>query len=542
MPLPINLDKLLRQRQVEGERIEYKQGWNPDAILRTLCAFANDFENLGGGYVIIGQDCDAAGQPIFPPLGLSDSQLDKIQQELLGFCNLIQPPYYPHLSVERVAGRNLIVLWAPGGPTRPYKVPKTVTAKNKEYRYYIRRYASTVEARGQDERELISLTAQVPFDDRINQTAAVSDLSPRLMQEFLSEVGSALADESSTLPTEALGRQMKIVAGPSESPLPQNVGLLFFSEDPRRYFPATQIDVVYFPEGPGGDQFEEKIFAGPLARITQDAISFIQRNYLKETVIKHPDRPEAERFWNYPLAAIEEAVVNAVYHRSYEIREPIEIRISHDDLVVLSFPGPDRSIKLADLQAGRAVSRRYRNRRIGEFLKELDLTEGRSTGISKILKVMAANGSPSPEFETDDDRTHFLIRLPVHKKAAQLEKQTEPVQEALTERVRTKPARARPELRPELRPESQLESQLESRIAAKVLLALHVHPHGKAEIAPKLGHKTVSGELKKQLKRLLARDLIEMTIPEKPTSRLQKYRLTEQGRALLATLDLPENR
>ena len=39
--LPINLENLLRQRQVEGERIEYKVGWNPDAILRMLCAFAN---------------------------------------------------------------------------------------------------------------------------------------------------------------------------------------------------------------------------------------------------------------------------------------------------------------------------------------------------------------------------------------------------------------------------------------------------------------------------------------------------------------------
>lgn len=65
-------------------------------------------------------------------------------------------------------------------------------------------------------------------------------------------------------------------------------------------------------------------------------------------------------------------------------------------------------------QAGRAVSRRYRNRRIGEFLKELDMTEGRSTGIPKILKEMANNGSPAPLFETDDDRLSFVIRLPRH--------------------------------------------------------------------------------------------------------------------------------
>lgn len=188
----------------------------------------------------------------------------------------------------------------------------------------------------------------------------------------------------------------------------------FFNSQPEQFFPATQIDVVYFPDGPGGDRFEEKEFRGPLGRITRDALDFIARHYLKEAVLKHPDRPQAERYWNFPLAAVEETVVNAVYHRSYEIREPIEVRITPDELLVLSFPGPDRSIRLEELQAGRAVSRRYRNRRIGEFLKELDLTEGRSTGVPKILRVMRQNGSPEPVFETDDDRSYFLIRLPVH--------------------------------------------------------------------------------------------------------------------------------
>jgi ATP-dependent DNA helicase RecG len=115
---PINLHDLLHQRTVESERIEYKAGWNLDAILRTVCAFANDFENLGGGYLIIGQDCDDRGQPIFPPVGLSSHQLDTIQQELLACCQLIQPPYFPVLSLEVVNGRNVIVLWAPGGQTK----------------------------------------------------------------------------------------------------------------------------------------------------------------------------------------------------------------------------------------------------------------------------------------------------------------------------------------------------------------------------------------------------------------------------------------
>ncbi len=480
---------------MEGERIEYKAGWNPDAILRTLCAFANDFENLGGGYVVIGQDCDASGMPVFPPVGVPDDQLDKIQQELLGFCNLIQPPYFPKCYIERFERRNLIVLWAPGGQNRPYKAPKAVTAKKKEYHYYIRRYASTVEARGEVERELISLTATVPFDDRFNQNAKVQDLSPRLISDFLSEVRSDLADEAPELSTEAIGRQMNVVGGPTETPLPLNVGLLFFNEEPRRFFPATQIDVVYFPEGPGGDQFEEKIFAGPLARITRDAISFIQRNYLKETVIKHPDRPEAERLWNFPLAAIEEAVVNAVYHRSYEIREPVEVRITGEDLVVLSFPGPDRSIKMADLRTGRAVSRRYRNRRIGEFLKELDLTEGRSTGISKILKVTAANGSPTPEIETDDDRTHFLIRLPVHEKVAA---ETEEPSENGSGKISV-----------------ETTQKATQKTTQKIIELLRSNPAlGRREIAEMLGDITEDG-VKYQLNKLKTAGLIKRIGPDR---------------------------
>jgi len=69
------------------------------------------------------------------------------------------------------------------------------------------------------------------------------------------------------------------------------------------------------------------------------------------------------------------------------------------------------------------VSRRYRNRRIGDFLKELELTEGRGTGIPKIQRAMQSNGSPPAEFKTDDDRTFFTIVLPMRPGA---KKQTTP--------------------------------------------------------------------------------------------------------------------
>ena len=62
--------------------------------------------------------------------------------------------------------------------------------------------------------------------------------------------------------------------------------------------------------------------------------------------------------------------------------------------------------------ARKLKARRYRNRRLGDFLKELGLTEGRATGIPTIQKALKDNGSAAAVIETDDDRTYFLMTIP----------------------------------------------------------------------------------------------------------------------------------
>ncbi len=526
--LPINIKDLLKGKPVEWERLEFKEGWNPLDTLHTICAFANDFHNLGGGYIFIGIK-EENGRPLLPPVGLKPSQIDAIQKEILnlGF-NTIQPYYHPIVVPVEIDGRQILVLWVLGGQTRPYKAKLTLGKESKDYGYFIRKGSSTVRARGADETELISLAATVPFDDRFNQQAKVEDLSRGLMQEYLTQVGSDLLKQASGLSLEELGRQMGVIGGPDEAPFPLNVGLMMFNPEPWRFFPVMQIDVVWFPkEGPGGDTFSEKIFKGPLPRMTRDALDYIKRNFISETVIKHRDRAEATRVQNIPYRAIEEAVVNAVYHRGYDTREPVEIRIMHDELVVLSYPGPDRSVRLEQLRIGKAMPRRYRNRRIGEFLKELEFTEGRSTGIPKIMEAMGKNGSPPAEFEFDEDHSYFTVRLPVHPAALEVAETSMGDELGSESRSESRSEseyewRIRPEWRPEWGPES---------VCNRIMAAISSTPRSRSELAESLGHKSITGALRQALVDLMAAGLVEYTIPGKPNSRMQKYRMPPGGQS-----------
>ena len=523
MPLPIAIDDLLNGKTVEWERLELKAGWNPLAVVHTLCAFANDFHNLGGGYIVIGVE-ERDGRPVLPPAGVSPESIDSIQKELLNLGHTaLKPNYHPIAAPYEVDGRHILVLWAPGGQTRPYRARTTLGKDDRDYSWFIRKGSSTVVARASDESELMSLAATVPFDDRVNQQATVDDLDRGMMLAFLEEVRSDLRESAATMPLVELGRLMHVVAGSSESPLPLNVGLLFFNPAPHRFFPGTQIDVVWFPEGPGASHFTEKEFRGPIHHIIREALDYIARNYLSVTVIKHPDRAEADRVSNCPLDAIEEALVNAMYHRAYDERNPVEVRIGRNELSVMSYPGPDRSVKLEALRAGRALPRRYRNRRIGEMLKELDLTEGRGTGISKIIGAMRENGSPPPVFEFDENHDYFLVTLPVHPKAAYV---TGEVAGEGGGRSTTTPSEG---------PTSSTR-EVTGEVTGEVarLLGALVGEMRRAELQLAVGLKHEEHFREAYLTPALALGLVEMTVPDKPRSSKQRYRLTAAGAAWVA--------
>lgn len=274
--------------------------------------------------------------------------------------------------------------------------------------------ARTIAPSEEEKRGLDNLADNVPFDDRVNHEAEISDLNITLIRSYLKEAGSSLYAESQTMDFIDLCKSMNIVNTLPEYIKPKNVGLMFFCLNPQRFFPYAQIDVVQFPDGIGGDTINEKTFDGPLHQQLREALLYLSNMFIQERIEKISGVAEARRFFNYPYMAIKEALANAVYHKGYNEREPIEVRVLSDRIEIVSHPGADRSITPEGLKNYRVFNRRYRNRRIGEFLKELHLTEGRNTGFGKILRALEKNGSPKPIFETDEERTSFVTTILIH--------------------------------------------------------------------------------------------------------------------------------
>lgn len=167
-----------------------------------------------------------------------------------------------------------------------------------------------------------------------------------------------------------------------------------------------------------------------------------------------------------------------------------------------SFPG----LTIEDMLQG--VSK-IRNHVIARVFRELDLIEQWGSGVRRMFREAEELGLPEPEIIEVGMRVRFIIYL-------------------------AEPLPIEPRTHTTAEGESRLKSRLKSELAAKVMILLIRGEASKAELARGLGHTTVSGELHKQVRNLLELGFIEMTIPDKPRSSKQKYRLTGEVQAVIA--------
>lgn len=411
---PLDLAALLRRGAPEGVRLEYKAAYNEataSEAIRTVCAFANDFANVNGGYVVFGVDA-RDGAPCVPPAGIDATEVEAVQKRFRGLCRRIHPAYQPVLHAVPFEDRWLLLVQCPAGDQGPYEAPESI-GRHATKRRYIRANAETIAVGPEHERRLFERFQRVPFDDRPCHEARMEDVAPELFWQHVRDAGLRVEERRDHL--RGALRDFRLTSGSNGDEVPRNVALMFFNEAPRRWFPGARVEVAQLPGGREGDTIIEQVFEGPLSSMLRASLNYL-RSILPVRTVKLPDRAETGRVEAFPFAAVEEAVVNAVHHRGYEreFPDPVQVEILPQLLRVVSFPGPDPTVSLSALESGELGTLRARNRRIAEFLKEARLAEARGTGLPRIRRSMADNGSPPPVFRFDEARTRFEVLLPVH--------------------------------------------------------------------------------------------------------------------------------
>lgn len=413
MALLVNINDLINARTVESVRIEFKKGWNPYSILKTVCAFANDIDEHGGGYVIIGIE-EKDGSPILPPEGISQGDLDNIQREFFKLCqDDLKENFFPSIEPIEYDGKWLLVIQVFPGEMRPYMASDSA-GKNSKMKVYVRHGTVTKEATRQQLDRLRELASLKHFDDRINNKATLDDLDLGLIQAYLQEIKSQLYKEVQSMDFLDLCNKMQIVRGPAENIRPLNLGLLLFCKTPERFFEGAMTNLVEFEDNIG-KRYTEKQFKGPIHIQIKDILHYLESSIIKQFVFKNGT--ESKRFFNYPIEALREIVVNALYHRSYEDPKPNEIRIykfgDNPRIEFISYPGPMPPVDEQALAEFSITARNYRNLKLGDWLKNLGLAEKYATGMPAILEAMNKNGSPRPRLSVEAE-THFIIMLPIH--------------------------------------------------------------------------------------------------------------------------------
>ncbi|MBD5281171.1 MAG: transcriptional regulator [Bacteroides sp.] len=565
MALPINIEDLLNKRKVESNRIEFKASWNPDKIYHTICAFATDFENTGGGYILVGVE-EENGIAKRPVKGVDEAVIDKILKDMVGYDAKISPAYLCKVSPEEIDGKTILVIWVPAGINRPYSVMESVVAKKSLPKFYVRSKSSTIEAKGEILDEVRELANRVPFDDRGNDKISIDDISGVRVYEHLKAVGSKLVDEFGRKSLMEILDEMDLLVGPIENRQIKNVAAMMFCDNPEKFFPVTQVDIVHFPEGSIENpdvMIEVPKIIGPVPKIINDTLSYLRTNVIKQRITKPSDTEKSIKVFNYPYQAFEEAVVNALYHRDYMEREPVEITIEPTHVDILSYAGPDRSISAEAIkEAKKLKARRYRNRRLGDFLKELGLTEGRATGIPTIQKHLRLNGNPPATIETDEGRTYFLMTITCREDMIEqndVNNTIKEVNETLADAIKVQLIN---ELENDDLQVYAIDSKNVDRLVNRLvnlILQVYLQVWEKAETdrSAMIGNvlrmffslqtkSLTSSELLKisnaeslyKLRRYILEPsitagYIKTSNPDKPTSSKQRYLLTEEGRSLL---------
>ncbi len=421
MQLNIDLQQLAQR---ESEQVEWKENVaDSNDIVASLVAFANDLQNLGGGYVVCGarEDKDEHGFPLLVKTGLTASRLKEVEGKVIQRCrDLVTDPITPHVvevSIDAPERRILVFIQPATGKAHSFR------KGNEGERFFVRRARRTEEARNGLLRELlVRKGALEPWDRRPCEGATVNDLDLLVLRDTLQRMGifspdrgvePYLSDEVALSPFVPPLCSRERMTGLLR---PRNFTVLLFGRETQRFIPGA---VGLFSIYPGVDRSDSHAERQELAgNLLEQARRLTELLDIQSYTAFDKNDPTSPNAIKYPKKALYEALGNALAHRNYELPDPTRFVVFSDRIEVLSPGALPSGVDPDAFREGRAEPK-WRNQALAWFFTRLQLAQAEGQGIPTIFRAMREQGCPPPILEADEARVRCV--LPAHPRHAVLQ-------------------------------------------------------------------------------------------------------------------------
>ncbi len=495
------LDQHGHVRALEGKTLEFKRDLSsPTKPLRTIVAFANS----AGGRLVIGVADDGAVVGVADPLTEEERITSLITDH-------ISPQLVPAIDLVTINDATILVVDVPLSTRRPH----FMVNQGPEHGVYVRLGSTTRQADPALVAELERNARGVSFEDMPEPRASLDDLN----LEVLSKLRGRHTNIDDLV---ALGLAVK----QTDKVIPTYAGILAACDDPTRFLPSAWVQCGRLRGATGTDIFDQIEIHGPMPLAVNQVMEFLLKHAYKSAEFGEVRRRDS---YSIPVEAIREVVVNAVVHASYAERStPIRVGF-YDDRVQVESPGlllPGMTI-----DSMRRASR-LRNPSLARIFREAGIMEQWGTGVQRVYDEIAAAGLPVPRVEEVMDRLRFTVYVPSHAPEAHLSADTKHQDKA--PRHQDKAPRHQDEAP---RHQDEAPSQSVASLSARELVILQhvkVEPASRADLMGALGISNQTRAFRRHIEPLLEAGLLERTLPDKPTSRVQRYRITALGRTALA--------
>lgn len=413
--MTLGFDELWKRLNELDETVEFEAKTASQigpAVLETVSAFSNE-PNRGGGYLLLG--VGMAKHTLFPAYEISGvSNPDKLQADLATQCrDSFNRPVRPLITVESVGSRRVIVVFVP--EAQPSEKPIFLQSRGLPKGAF-RRIGSTDQVCTEDDIAFFYQSqSHHTFDETIVKQSDLQDIDPGALKEYRRTRRDANPSAAELrYDDEELLFALRCVSRDDSTTRPTIAGLALFGKHSalRRYFPMMRVDYIRVPGRewvPKPDErFESIDMLGPLMDVIPRAINAVLDDIPKAFYLP----PNSNQRTDLPLVprdAIREAIVNAVMHRSYRQRQPVQI-IRYSNRLEIRNPGHSL---VPDDRLGEPGSM-LRNEKIAAVLHETRYAETKGTGIRAMRESLAQAGLSPPTFESDREKDSFVVTFLFH--------------------------------------------------------------------------------------------------------------------------------